>query len=137
MNASGSLLHARAPAPDDCESDAADNYYWTFSRSVAAFNPLRYWKRVDVPVLLIYGQRDERVPVEPSIAGIRNALRLAGKRACRLRVFSSADHSMRIASRAGESFRWPQNADGYLDTIVNWIAAVANRPALSSGTTTC
>ncbi|HVT39460.1 MAG TPA: alpha/beta fold hydrolase, partial [Gemmatimonadaceae bacterium] len=106
-----SLVRADSAKPWFEPPPASDNYYWTFSRSVAAFNPLRYWKRVDVPVLLTYGQRDERVPVAPSIAGIRNALRRAGSRACRLRVFSSADHSMRIASRAGESFRWPQNAD--------------------------
>lgn len=132
-----SLIRADSTQPWFRPPPASDNYYWSLSRSLAAYDLLRYWRGVDVPVLLIYGQRDERVPVERSIVGIHAALLAAGNRSCRLRVFPDADHGMRIVPRAGESFRWPQNADGYFAAILNWIHAVAHGTAWSAETTTC
>lgn len=60
-------------------------------------DPVGYWSRVRAPVLLIYGARDDAVPVEPSIAAIRTALGRSGNRNITARVFEQADHELRPA----------------------------------------
>lgn len=39
-----------------------ENSYWSFSRRIAGYDPIAYWKQVNVPVLLLYGEADQRVP---------------------------------------------------------------------------
>ena len=36
-------------------------------RPVAGFDPIPYWKRVDAPMFIAFGENDENVPVEESI----------------------------------------------------------------------
>lgn len=90
--------------------------YWTFSRRIAGFDPLRWWARIRVPVLLVYGAEDERVPAEPSRAAILQAI---GDRApVRSRVFEGADHTFRVR-RPGDV--WPRTVEGYPDAILEWL----------------
>lgn len=50
----GKSWYFAAPAPEDS--------YWMFSRLFAQYKPLDWWARVRVPVLLMYGTEDSRVP---------------------------------------------------------------------------
>ena len=76
------------------------------------------------PVLLVYGLRDERVPVQPSISRITDALRAEANYA--LKVFPDADHGFRVKPRPG-SFSWPQTATHYPDAVVDWASRVTRR----------
>jgi dipeptidyl aminopeptidase/acylaminoacyl peptidase len=98
---------------------AADHPYWTFSPAFAAYHPLDWWARVRVPVLLLYGADDQRVPAAASAARIGATLRAAGNRRVTTRIFPGADHTFRL--RPGPS-GWPVTAPDYVSTLVGWLA---------------
>ncbi|HET6638957.1 MAG TPA: alpha/beta hydrolase [Gemmatimonadota bacterium] len=100
------------------EPPAPDDSYWAFSRRIADYDPLVWWRQVDVPVLLVYGAADERVPVEPSVAAITEALESSGHSAT-VRIFEGADHTFRL-HRPGDE--WPRTAPGYPDAVLEWLA---------------
>ena len=54
--------------------------YWSILRQIASFDPALAWKRVNAPVLLLYGARDDRIPSTESISAISAALK-AGRHA--------------------------------------------------------
>lgn len=102
------------------EPPAPDDPYWAFSRRIADYDPLQWWRQVDVPVLLVYGSEDERVPVEPSVAAITGALQSAGRSAT-VRVFDGGDHTFRVR-RPGDE--WPRTVMGYPRAIIEWLASL-------------
>ena len=75
---------------------------------------------VDVPVLLVYGSDDGRVPVEPSVKAITTALESAGHSAT-VRIFEGADHTFRVR-RPGDE--WPRTAPGYPEAVIDWLASL-------------
>lgn len=74
------------PTPDD--------WWWAWWRTKMAFEPVSAWERVSVPVLALWGERDENVPVEESRAALDDALRRADNRDATLRVIGGADHDL-------------------------------------------
>jgi pimeloyl-ACP methyl ester carboxylesterase len=109
------LLHERpwffAPPPP---GDA----YWSFSKAYAQYRPLAWWPQVRVPVLLIYGAEDQRVPAAESAARIAAALRHAGNRDVTVRVFPGADHTFRLPP--GPS-GWPVSVADYVPSLLAWL----------------
>ena len=97
-----------------------DNYYWKFSQQIADYNAATYWRKVHVPVLLLYGENDQRVPVAESARNIEAALRAANNRGYTIKVFPKANHTLRVAS-TGTGFAWPSNPPGYLETLQSWV----------------
>lgn len=102
------------------EPPAPDDFYWAFSRRFADFDPLHWWRQIDVPVLLVYGSADERVPAGPSVDAITRALESSGHSAT-VRIFEGADHTFRVR-RQGDG--WPRTVTGYPDAILDWIAGL-------------
>ena len=98
---------------------AADNSYWRFSRAFAAYDPIAWWRRVRVPVLLVYGADDERVPAAASAARIEAALRGAGNTQVTVQMHPGADHTFRL--RPGAS-GWPVSAPNYVRQLLDWLA---------------
>lgn len=97
-----------------------DNSYWSFSRRIAAYDPIAYWKQVNVPVLLLYGERDQRVPAEASAKRITAALHDEGNSEVTVRIFPSADHTFRLQGN-GKGFSWPRNPPGYPEVLIKWL----------------
>jgi hypothetical protein len=100
------------------EPPAPEHSYWAFSRRIADFDPLVWWRQVEVPVLLLYGSADERVPVEPSREAIVSAIESAGRSRVEVRVFAGGDHTYRVRRPADA---WPRTVAGYPDAIVEWL----------------
>lgn len=98
------------PGPDDP--------YWLFSRKIAEYDPQVWWRQVEVPVLLVYGAEDERVPVEASRSAIVSAIESAGKTTAEVRVFAGADHTFRVRNPGDV---WPRTVAGYPDAILEWL----------------
>ncbi|HEY7685828.1 MAG TPA: alpha/beta fold hydrolase [Gemmatimonadales bacterium] len=96
-----------------------DNQYWTFSRVFATYNPLEWWARVRVPVLLIYGAADQRVPAATSASRISAVLRAAGNTHLTVRILPGADHTFRL--QPGQS-GWPVTAPDYSPSLLGWLA---------------
>jgi hypothetical protein len=100
------------------EPPAPDDSYWAFSRRIADFDPLHWWRQVDRPALLLYGSEDERVPVEPSRKAIVAATESVGKARVDVRIFEGGDHTYRLR-RSGDA--WPRTVEGYPEAIVEWL----------------
>jgi len=98
---------------------APDNAYWAFSRAFALYDPLEWWAQVRVPVLLVYGADDQRVPAAESAARIAAVLRETGNTQLTTRIFPGADHTLRL--RPGPS-GWPVTAPDYISSLVSWLA---------------
>ncbi|HSL70454.1 MAG TPA: alpha/beta fold hydrolase [Longimicrobiales bacterium] len=96
-----------------------DNAYWSFSPLFAQYRPLEWWSRVRVPVLLVYGADDQRVPATESAQRIAATLRSAGNTNVTVRIYAGADHTFRM--RPGPS-GWPDTAPDYVRDLLNWVA---------------
>ena len=93
--------------------------YWSFSSAFARYHPLEWWARIRVPVLLVYGAEDQRVPARPSAARIAAALRAAGNADVTVRILPGADHTFRLPP--GPS-GWPVTAPEYPSCLLEWLA---------------
>jgi pimeloyl-ACP methyl ester carboxylesterase len=103
-----------APPPPDAS-------YWSFSKRFGEFKPLDWWRQVRVPVLLIYGGADQRVPAQESAARIAAELvRQTPGANVTVRVLPNADHTFRLPP--GPS-GWPATAPDYVPTLLAWLAA--------------
>lgn len=98
---------------------AADNPYWRFSRVFATYDPIQWWRRVRVPVLLVYGAEDQRVPASASAARIEAALKAGGNIHVTVQIHPGADHTFRLRSGASG---WPITAPNYLPGLLAWLA---------------
>ena len=99
------------PAPADA--------YWSFSKTFGQYRPLDWWAQVRVPVFLVYGAEDKRVPAAESADRIVATLRHAGNSDVAVRIFPGADHSFRLAPGPGG---WPITAPGYTPGLLEWLA---------------
>jgi uncharacterized protein len=71
-----------------------DDWQLGFYQRIGPFDPLPYWRRLDIPVLILNGERDDKVPVRDSVSRLREAL--AGKDPGRwtIRVFPETGHGL-------------------------------------------
>src|SRR5262249_13578314 len=74
--------------------------FWTLAPRIASYDPAAYWRRVRAPVLLVYGEKDERVPVQESIDKIQAALAAGGNKDVTTKVFTGVDHTFRFPPSA-------------------------------------
>jgi len=98
------------------------NSYWTISKQIAGFEPTKYWRQVKSPVLLVYGAKDERIPVKPSIDAIYAALRSGGNSRVTLRILSGVDHTFAIVDRTHKN-GWPKHEPDYAKFLTQWAAS--------------
>jgi dienelactone hydrolase len=82
------------------------------------YRALDWWRRVRVPVLLLYGAADQRVPASDG-ERIARALREAGNGKVTVKLYPGADHTFRLSPGPGG---WPVTAPGYLSDLLDWIA---------------
>jgi dipeptidyl aminopeptidase/acylaminoacyl peptidase len=100
---------------------AKDNYFWSFYRHIADYNPAVYWEKVSVPVLIIQAEQDIYVPVAPSVANIDRALRKAGNKDYTILILPRALHTFNINPDPGQPFEWWHVAPGFPDLLTAWI----------------
>jgi dienelactone hydrolase len=92
------------------------------------FDPVLYWERVKVPVLLIFGEREDRAPVDRSVTRISEAFRRAGNTRRTIKVFPGADHEIMVAlnqnasdQRSVAAREGPAFAPSYMDAMTGWL----------------
>jgi dienelactone hydrolase len=83
------------------------------------FDPSDYWKRIHVPCLIVYGEKDKYIPVERSIE-ILNKVFETKKELLTLKKYANADHTIRTIPGKGE-FEFPRYADGYMNDVLSWL----------------
>ncbi len=99
-----------------------ESWSWHFWRRIDDFDPVPVWKKVQCPVLAIYGESDTITPVPESVRNLQGALKDAGHTDYKIKVFPQADHGIYVWPKRGEPRHWPRFADGYLEFMANWLS---------------
>jgi pimeloyl-ACP methyl ester carboxylesterase len=81
------------------------------------YDPTIALRRLSVPALFLFGERDELVPVAKSVEIIRGVLIQSGHPDFTIRTFPEADHGIRVTAPDGTT----RLAPGYLDTMRDWL----------------
>ena len=81
------------------------------------YDPTTALRRLSVPALFLFGERDELVPVGKSVDIIRGVLTQSGHPDFTIQVFPEADHGIRVTAPDGTM----RLAPGYLDTMRDWL----------------
>jgi alpha-beta hydrolase superfamily lysophospholipase len=114
------LAHADAPWFPYVEPPSATSFLYIYYPAIAFYDPLPYWRKVDVPVLLLYGEADRNTPVDLSEKNIVAALEGAGHHDHQVIRFPNATHEFHVAAKPGD-FPWFKATPGYPDSILTWI----------------
>ena len=72
------------------------------------------------PVLLIYGERDQLVPVDQSLAKIEASLD-AVQTPYTAVIVPNAQHNLTVQPEPGAPFFWWKAAPGLVDLVVAWV----------------
>lgn len=96
------------------------SYLWTWYPKVGNLNTLVFWKQVHAPVLLIYGERDQLVPVDESLAKIEASLD-AVQTPYTAVIVPNAQHNLTVHPEPGAPFFWWKAAPGLVDLVVAWV----------------
>ena len=87
------------------------------------------WSRVDQPVLAMWGQLDQHIPVGESILGLKNSLAQANNQKWTMIILPKTNHDLKI-SETGELHRpSPGYPPGALKTMTDWVHGVIDDPA--------
>jgi hypothetical protein len=85
------------------------------------------WQQVRQPLLAIYGQRDQQVPVAQSSARLAAAVAQAGNRDFTLIIYPDASHAVG-KTRTGElREEWTGYVPEYLEDMSDWVLQQASR----------
>jgi pimeloyl-ACP methyl ester carboxylesterase len=98
-----------------------DHWLYKWYPPIGNFNPLPFWEKVTVPVLLVYGELDRNTPVAPSLTGIGEALRKANNVDFTPIVIPRATHDLTIKWERDRPFFWWHVAPGYADLLAAWV----------------
>ncbi len=80
---------------------------------------LVFWRKVNVPVLLVYGEKDEIAPVDQSIEAIKDAVN--GRVSFTAVIAPGAQHNLTIQPTPSGPFSWWKAAPGIVDLVVSWV----------------
>jgi dienelactone hydrolase len=81
------------------------------------YDPVPALQHLTVPSLFLFGTADVLVPVDRSVAIIRQTLTEAGRSDYTIHVIAGADHGMYVASPDGP----PHPSDEYYDIMRDWV----------------
>jgi pimeloyl-ACP methyl ester carboxylesterase len=113
----------------DLNLPARDNPVWTWYPRRAHFDTRSAWAKVRQPVLLIYGEHDELVPVDESLRRIEDLLD-ASKTPYTALIAPRAQHNLTIKPEGKDPFFWWHKAPGVIETVVEWVKACTARGGL-------
>jgi hypothetical protein len=117
-SSSAPLEEVRRRVPDLQDAYVRDDpELWGFLVAIFDYDPAPALERIQAPVLALFGEGDEIVPVAESVGVYRAAVR---HELLTVVVFPGADHRVHI----GEP---PHMANGYLETLTSFVRASATR----------
>lgn len=83
-----------------------------------------YLSELDVPLLALFGDHDDKVDWRESVRVYREAYAHAGNRDLTIKVFRNASHDLFVVSPTkapAQNLPAPRLVPGYLTTMVNWL----------------
>lgn len=87
------------------------------------------WCQVNQPVLAMWGQLDQHVPVGESVAGLKNSLARATNEKWTIIILPGAKHSLGISETGAIQEKWRGYPPGALKTMTDWTHRVIDDPA--------
>lgn len=106
---------------DWVEPPGKESYIWSYYPPVGNFDSLPYWKKLKVPVLVLYGERDVIEDVAAYSLRADGALRSAGNRDFTICILPRALHELKIDGEPGTPFQWRHPSPGLYDLMIAWI----------------
>lgn len=88
------------------------------------------WSNVNQPVLAMWGQLDQHVPVAESVAGLKNSLAKANNEKWSVMILPRAKHSLGISETGAIQEKWRGYPPGALKTMTDWVHTAINAPSL-------
>jgi pimeloyl-ACP methyl ester carboxylesterase len=104
---------------------APDDWFRRYFRMLMDFDPTPYWRQVQCPVLLFYGEVDANVPPAVSWPPIERALRNGGNSRVTMFVLPKANHVF-LEARTGGRDEYPglsRFTPGYFSQMARWLEA--------------
>jgi len=98
-----------------------------FHLGVGGVNPLPVLKRLQVPMLVLYGELDSVVPPKVHKARMEQAVREAGRHDVTIREFARANHGFfeAITGGRGEQPNLGNFVAGYFEVRTDWVLALS------------
>jgi pimeloyl-ACP methyl ester carboxylesterase len=100
-----------------------DFYFFDQIRLFFAHDPIPVLQRLQCPLLVIFGGKDDDAPtIETEIGPLLTAMQANGKDS-QLEIFPSAGHDLRIVPERGEPWDFGRFAPGYFSLLGSWVDA--------------
>ncbi len=112
------------PAPVALPSPSTDTRKRWYHFLDPAHDPVRVLRNVSVPVLAIFGEFEEMVPIQVSVENMRRALSEGGNPDFWVAVLPRTYHGMSVGETGNvikDMFRMSHLAPGHMDLIRQWI----------------
>lgn len=105
------------------EAPAREHWIWKYYLATGNYNSLDYWKLVSVPVLLVYGEKDQIEDIKSYLHNIDNSQTNGQKKSKDITeiILPNAQHNLCIFPGKNEKFFWWYLSHGYEDLITSWI----------------
>ena len=87
------------------------------------------WSHVKQPVLVMWGQLDQHLPVGESILGLKNSLARANNEKWTMIILPRAKHSLGISETGAIQEKWRGYPPGALRTMTDWARRAIAHPA--------
>ena len=87
------------------------------------------WSQVEQPVLAMWGDLDQNVPVGESVAGLKNSLAHANNEKWTVIILPKANHDLGISETGALQSKWLGYAPGALNTMTDWVHRVIDDPS--------
>jgi pimeloyl-ACP methyl ester carboxylesterase len=97
-----------------------NSYLWSWYPKIGNLDTLVFWKKVHAPVLLMYGELDQLVPVDESLAKIEAALDGVSTSYTAV-IVPNAQHNLTVQPEPNHPFFWWKAAPGIVDLTVAWV----------------
>ncbi len=86
------------------------------------------WSKVNQPVLVMWGQLDQHLPVGESILGLKNSLAHANNEKWTMIILPGAKHSLGMSDTGAIQEKWRGYPPGALKTMTDWVWRAINHP---------
>jgi pimeloyl-ACP methyl ester carboxylesterase len=87
------------------------------------------WSHVRQPVLVMWGQLDQHIPVGESVAGLKNSLARANNEKWTMIILPRAGHSLGISETGAIQSKWRGYPPGALKTMTDWAWSAIDHPS--------
>ncbi len=87
------------------------------------------WSRVNQPVLAMWGQLDQHIPVGESVAGLKNSLAKANNENWTIIILPRTNHDLKISETGELQSKSHGYAPGALQTMTDWVWIAIDQPS--------